>query len=281
MEVFISMKNERIGSAVDDRKIYPFTNDYMFCYVLSSNPDLAKELLELILDIQIDHVEVIEAQKVLNYNNDSHSIRLDVYLKNDTDIFDVEMQAFHSRDLERRMRYYQSANACEDLNRGDDYNKLKNCYVIFICDFDPFHKGDAIYRFSMKNEKYDDLNYDDGAYNIVVNIRSKDPNISDELRNLLHYLNEGKAVDNFTLKLQNEVEQINRNPNWRKKAMTIEEKINLVSRISREEGKEEGRIEGISQSRELFIQYLIDHGKTEDEACLEADRLFSEGKDLS
>ena len=63
MEVFISMKNERIGSAVDDRKIYPFTNDYMFCYVLSSNPDLAKELLELILDIQIDHVEVIEAQK--------------------------------------------------------------------------------------------------------------------------------------------------------------------------------------------------------------------------
>lgn len=133
----------------------------------------------------------------------------------------------------------------------------------------------------MKNEKYDDLNYDDGAYNIVVNIRSKDPNISDELRNLLHYLNEGKAVDNFTLKLQNEVEQINRNPNWRKKAMTIEEKINLVSRISREEGKEEGRIEGISQSRELFIQYLIDHGKTEDEACLEADRLFSEGKDLS
>ena len=134
---------------------------------------------------------------------------------------------------------------------------------------------------SMKNEKYDDLNYDDGAYNIVVNIRSKDPNISDELRNLLHYLNEGKAVDNFTLKLQNEVEQINRNSNWRKKAMTVEEKINLVSRISREEGKEEGRIEGISQSRELFIQYLIDHGKTEDEACLEADRLFSEGKDLS
>ena len=134
---------------------------------------------------------------------------------------------------------------------------------------------------SMKNEKYDDLNYDDGAYNIVVNIRSKDPNISDELRNLLHYLNEGKAVDNFTLKLQNEVEQINRNPNWRKKAMTVEEKINLVSRISREEGKEEGRIEGISQSRELFIQYLIDHGKTEDEACLEADRLFLEGKDLS
>ena len=133
----------------------------------------------------------------------------------------------------------------------------------------------------MKNEKYDDLNYDDGAYNIVVNIRSKDPNISDELRNLLHYLNEGKAVDSFTLKLQNEVEQINRNPNWRKKAMTVEEKINLVSRISREEGKEEGRIEGISQSRELFIQYLIDHGKTEDEACLEADRLFSEGKDLS
>ena len=133
----------------------------------------------------------------------------------------------------------------------------------------------------MKREDY--ISWDEYFMGVakLAALRSKDPNISDELRNLLHYLNEGKAVDNFTLKLQNEVEQINRNPNWRKKAMTVEEKINLVSKISREEGKEEGRIEGISQSRELFIQYLIDHGKTEDEACLEADRLFSEGKDLS
>jgi flagellar biosynthesis/type III secretory pathway protein FliH len=41
------------------------------------------------------------------------------------------------------------------------------------------------------------------------------------------------------------------------------------------EGIAEGRIEGIDESKEKFIQYLIENGKTKEEAVSEIDKLFS------
>lgn len=59
----------------------PFCNDRMFCSVLMLNPELARELLELILEVKIELVECINAQQVLNYSTDRKSVRLDVFLK--------------------------------------------------------------------------------------------------------------------------------------------------------------------------------------------------------
>lgn len=279
-----SDKSYRIkGSKEADlpEKFYPFSHDLVFACVLSSHPELAKELIELILGIQIDHVEIAEAQKTINYVFDSKSIRLDVYLKNDQDIFDVEMQTSKVNRLDKRMRYYQAANACEDLERGDNYDKLRNCYVIFICADDPFQKGDAIYRFQMRSDRYDDIQYDDGAYNVVLNTSSKETDIPIQLRNFMNYIKTGTAVDNFTTKIQNEVKQINSDRQWRKSVMTLEEKIRIESKeafaegrlqgIS--EGKEEGRKEGEEEGKKKTVfqtvKRLIEEGKfsTEEEAC--------------
>ena len=193
------------------KKKYVFTNDYMFCYVLSSKPELAKELIELILGVEIESVDVVEQQKVLNYDISAHSVRLDVYLKNSKEIFDVEMQTSDKHDLPRRMRYYQGANAYDDLKKGNDYNGLKNCYVIFLCSFDPFGKGDAIYRFVTKNDKYEDIEFDDGAYSLIINSRSSEQNIPKELKNFLLYLSSGEVTDEFTSRIQAVVDQVNEN----------------------------------------------------------------------
>lgn len=42
-----------------------FTDDFMFCKVLISNPNLCKELLELILGIEIRKIEISESQKAI------------------------------------------------------------------------------------------------------------------------------------------------------------------------------------------------------------------------
>ena len=34
-----------------------FADNYIFCKVLEDNPDVTKEILELLLDIKIDHIE--------------------------------------------------------------------------------------------------------------------------------------------------------------------------------------------------------------------------------
>ena len=41
------------------------------------------------------------------------------------------------------------------------------------------------------------------------------------------------------------------------------------------EGIAEGRIKGIDESKEKFIQYLIENGKTKEEAVSEINKLFS------
>ena len=253
---------------------YPFTNDLMFCYVLSNNPDLAKELIEIILGIKVDHVEVIVPQKILNYSIDSRSVRFDVYMKNDTEIFDVEMQSSSVKDLPKRMRYYQAAITCDDLNRGEDYNDLKNSYVIFICKKDPFHVGRAVYRFRMKEDDDVVTDYDDGTYDVVINCEGNDTTLSEELRNLLSFLKDGKPVDNFTHRIQNEVEQFNQDPSFRRTAMTLYEKIRDASRQSKEEGLQEGLEIGIQKGdydRLLStVDHLLSNGSfaSEEEACI-------------
>ena len=246
-------------------KEYRFTNDLMFCHVMTSNPDLAGQLLERILGFEIGHVKVIETQKTLNYAPDSHSVRLDVYMKNSTDIFDVEMQTGRPIDLPRRMRYYQAANTCEDFKAGESYRRLKNCYVIFICEDDPFGKDDVFYRFRMKCDGYEDLPYDDGSCNIVLNYNGNNGTVSEELRNLLNYLKTGDPFDKLTENLHNEVERTNHDENWRRKAMTIEEKIRMTAEDAREEGIRKGEHKKMISSVSSLLSKGIVAG--EEEAC--------------
>ena len=71
-----------------------FADDFMFCKILTSQPDLCKELLELILEIKIRKIEFPEAQKDIKHTYNGRSIRLDVYVEDDHNtIYDMN---YHS-----------------------------------------------------------------------------------------------------------------------------------------------------------------------------------------
>ena len=57
-----------------------FTDDYMFCMILTSNLKLCKELLELILNVEIKEVKIAEPQKSVNITYDGKGVRFDVYV---------------------------------------------------------------------------------------------------------------------------------------------------------------------------------------------------------
>ena len=57
------------------------------------------------------------------------------------------MQASNPRNLPKRSRYYQGMIDLNLLQKGEDYNRLKKSYVIFICTEDIFQKKRAIYTF--------------------------------------------------------------------------------------------------------------------------------------
>ncbi|MEH2957408.1 Rpn family recombination-promoting nuclease/putative transposase [Candidatus Merdisoma sp. JLR.KK006] len=84
------------------------SNDFLFGKVMQ-NPELCKELLQRILpDLNIERIEYPELQKNINVDMDAHSVRLDVYVKDDKEtVYDIEMQVSDTKELPKRSRYYQ------------------------------------------------------------------------------------------------------------------------------------------------------------------------------
>ena len=58
-----------------------FADDFIFYKVLEKNLDFTQELLELLLDIKIDHIEQPAAQKDFKTDYFSKGARFDVYVK--------------------------------------------------------------------------------------------------------------------------------------------------------------------------------------------------------
>lgn len=102
-----------------------FRDDFLFCKILTANPDITKELLELIRNIRIKSIKVY-SQSAIEITSDGRGIRLDVYAEDDVEnkVFDVEMQTTSQSNLSKRARYYQGMIDLNLIERGDDFKRL-------------------------------------------------------------------------------------------------------------------------------------------------------------
>ncbi len=84
------------------------------------NPTLCKELLHRTFpDLQIDHIENSELQKSIRPDADNKNVRLDIYIQDDTDtVYDIEMQVADTRELSKRIKYYQSLIDLQLTDKG-------------------------------------------------------------------------------------------------------------------------------------------------------------------
>lgn len=170
-----------------------FTDDFMFCKIMVSNPELCKELLELILDVKIKKIVFLDTQKTIEIKYDGHGIRLDVYLEDDKDtVYDLEMQTTEKRDLPKRTRYYQGMIDINLISRGTKYRELKKSYIIFICLSDPFKKNLPIYTFESKCNQNDKIILGDDAYKVIINAAGNRDGLSKDMTNFLDFL-QGKG----------------------------------------------------------------------------------------
>ena len=114
------------------------SDNYMFQAVMRE-PRNVKPLLEMVIDKKIREIVVIEREKTVETGYESRGIRMDVYIQDDENtVYDVEMQASKKHHFGKRFRYYQSAIDVDIVNKGDDFGKLKNSYIIFITKIDKF-----------------------------------------------------------------------------------------------------------------------------------------------
>ncbi|MBO5288095.1 MAG: Rpn family recombination-promoting nuclease/putative transposase, partial [Spirochaetales bacterium] len=215
------------------------------------DPDICKELLEILLHIKIERLEFQEPQKSFKLTSESRGIRLDVYVKDSNRVFDIELQTTNERNLELRTRYYQGVMDISELEKGEFYSNMKESYIIFICMFDPFGADMPIYTVKQTFTENEKLIFDDKTHKIFYNVNAFEKLSNDvETKAFLEYLCKHQSTSKFTDTLERAVYRNRNNQNWRKDYMTLAYNLSLAAekaaKKAREEGISIGRNEGIS-----------------------------------
>ena len=234
-----------------DRRDIPLENDAMFAEVMRRK-DLCIGLLETIFegrrirDIVYEDGLSPEAQKYIAFNPGNKSIRLDVYFEDGDTVYDIEIQKADKGNLPKRTRMYSSMMDANMLDKGLEYEELKDSYVIFICMFDPFEKGLARYTFRSICEEAEGLPLGDGRCIMFLNTKGSIGELGEDMDAFFGYINGGVSSigtgkdsgNEFVERLDECVLDINGDEDWRQGYMKYE--LNLIEKYK------EGEAKGIS-----------------------------------
>ncbi len=240
-----------------------FADDFMFCKVLSTDLELCKDILQMILNVKIREVRLSEAQKAVEITPDGRGVRFDVYVEDDKNtVFDLEMQRKDLADLPKRSRYYQGMIDLNLSGRGSFFKELKRSFVIFICLEDHFKAGLPMYTFENVCIEDPEIKLGDETAKVFLNATSKVPDIPPQLKEFFDYIMTQRTTGELTSRIESNVRNGALNKKWRLEYMTLEMKI----REEREEAFEEGIEKGIERGRSAIIEVLkaLSNGKSEE-----------------
>ena len=232
-----------------------FTDHYMFEKVLK-NPEICKELLERLLKIQIERLEYPEVEKTISPYYETKGVRLDVYVKDNNKVFDIELQNSTDSNLGLRTRYYQSMLDTDNLLKGQHYTELPDSYIVFICKNDPFEKELPIYTFQTVCIENPNLTIKDNAIKKIFNAKAYNKEEDVAIKSFLQYINNNKTVDDFTQRLDSFVEKIKQEEVNRKEYQSM----NIHDQDTFLRGKNEGYEAGMQQGIQQGIQQGMQQG---------------------
>lgn len=187
----------------------------------------------------------------------------DVYAKApDNRHFNVEMQVA-DREIIKRARYYHSQMDMEVLSSGLGYEKLPECYVIFICDFDPIGLGLYRYTGRVQLAEAPEYPYNDGTHTILLSTKgSNKDEVPEQLVKFLKYVGAGLEEstadygDKLVERLQNTVIKVKASREMENRYMLLEEMMKDEYGAGKAEGIELGKAEGERGAIRMLISGL-------------------------
>ncbi len=226
--------------------------------------------LEELLGEPIERIEFITKEDTVSDVAGYHGIRLDVFMKGSKKIYNVEMFSRAYKDykpLPQRGRYYQGMIDRRSLESGKDYRELPDSYIIFVCDFDYFKIGDALYERVMVIKGHEDIGYDDGSHVYILNSRYGTGNASPAILEFLDCIRkndvETEYASGLMKKVCSAVKQLREDPDKETMYMVLETMLADERYIGRQEGIEEGRQEGIEEGRQEGLEEGRQEGRQE------------------
>ena len=273
-------------------------DDFLFRQMLLQE-DISEEfcriLLSTILGKPIRKVHVVPQKEIPGIDTHRHGIRMDTYIKAVSDdlsltheasldaevlpaIYDIEPNTRYEKEtLPRRMRYYHGLIDTQLLASDMSYHALPEVVIITILPYDPFGKNRMVYTIQNQCVEENSLPYDDGAKKIFLYTRGTEGNPSQELCDMLKYLEETTvanvknqniaAVENLVNKVKRRKEvSISYMKSWEWEQMIRDEAtqeglqkgLQIGEEKGRQIGKEEGRQIGKEEARQEYIKIFIE-----------------------
>lgn len=268
-------------------------DDFLFQEMITRDEEgkqFCRILLKTILGKNIGQVKVIPQKSILGGGTNQHGIKIDAYIeaeaeqmsKEDTDvevqteIYDIEPNKYPTKSEARRTRYYHALIDTKILKSGAEYEKLKNVVIIMILPYDPFGKNRMVYTIKRQCVEDTSVSYKDGATTIYLYTKGVEGNPSQELRDMLQYLENSieANVKNHDLanihKLMNEVKHDEEVGISYMKSWELEQIY-----------KETGRQEGIKEGIKALVETCEEIGISQEETLQKIQQKFSLSQDAA
>lgn len=255
MEVFMSEMMEKNLTPEEKWERATIANNFIFYKVMHNNPEICKELLEILLEMKLDRIEMRQEEEVeIDYGK--KGIRMDVYAYGVDKAFNIELQTSDTGELPERARYYQGVLDVDQLNKGVEYSELRTSYVIFICIPDIFKKGLGKYSFENICKENSEVVLNDRAYKYFFIAKNYDKILNEDQKDFLRLVLSNECSSGFSNKISKMVEAAKHNTQWRKQFMEFERQMAYSFREGKAEAKEEVVVEMLKKdiSPELIAE---------------------------
>lgn len=226
------------------------TNNFIFYKIMRNNPDVCKELLEILLEFKIEEIQMSQEEEI-DIDFGSKGIRMDVYVKDGDGkkIYNIELQTSDTKELPERSRYYQGVIDVDLLKSGQKYKDLKTAYIIFICVDDIFGNGLPKYTFENLCLEDKEIKLNDRTQKLFFISKNCDKLLNAEQRAFLSMVTSNKSSNAFTDKINALVNDAKRNTQWRKQFMDWEREKTYI----REDAIEESMLQKALETARNFL----------------------------
>ena len=237
-----------------------FTDDFIFSRVMHDE-HICRQVVELILGVRIGEIRYLSAQDEHKTDPDSMRIIMDVFLRDENRIINVEVQTGHKKELPKRSRYYQSVADVSTTSTGTKYRDLPENILIFICTFDPFNRNYPRYTFQYICNEDKRIKLKDGSLRIFLNTKAtKLSTLDQKLQEFYHYLRDGVADSTLTQEISSKITTLKNNSIERRYYMTLALKMADIEYDAYEEGFDKGRKDGLKTGLQQGIEQGMQQG---------------------
>ena len=211
----------------------------------------APECIALILQIILGKKDLKVVKSQTEYPIKSlqgRGVRFDVFARDSKGKeYDIEIQRAKDGAEPKRARYNSALMDANALKSGDDFDKLRDTYVIFITENDVMGGGKDAYWIDRTVRELDGRAFGDGTHIIYVDgaTRSKS-----DIGKLMHDFLCSNAAEMYFDILKRQVSQFKNSDEGRRiMCKAVEEFAERRAAESKAEGKAEGKREGIAEGK--------------------------------